>query len=378
MRGKRFYAILIGLITVGIISLVLFRKQQEEKYVAFEGYEITAITDRVDNLYNEDKTDIVENISDDELEAIDQILFDLKEKDFSPENERHLEEATFNFTAAREMRDLEREVRELFIEDEIIDQEVAMPQVEALKEALAPYETKTLFFERNTAAIENASQQVTTITAATTFVDELFEEDEVVRRGVTREDEAEALALIESIQNQVVKEELTSRIELVDVALTEMEEALAVEAELEALEEEEDSEETEELEEEVVEEEKEEEPEYTAPNNERENSGTTSNPWSAPRTPSSSGTNTGSSSGHTRSSGGGTSSTRSNPYTERNEPDPAIETTEEEEGIDSPVEDGEGEQEEPAPSVPETPEEPTESVDSEDSAEPDPENMEEP
>lgn len=351
---------------MGIISLVLFRKQQEEKYVAFEGYEITAITDRVDDLYNEDKTDIVENISDDELEAIDQILFDLKEKDFSPENERHLEEATFNFTAAREMRDLEREVRELFIEDEIIDQEVAMPQVEALKEALAPYETKTLFFERNTAAIENASQQVTIITAATSFVDELFEEDEVVRRDVTREDEAEALALIEPIQNQVVKEELTSRIELVDVALTEMEEALAVEAELEALEEEEDSEE------------KEEEPEYTAPNNERENSGTTSNPWSAPRTPSSSGTNTGSSSGHTRSSGGGTSSTRSNPYTERNEPDPAIETTEEEEGIDSPVEDGEGEQEEPAPSVPETPEEPTESVDSEDSAEPDPENMEEP
>jgi len=105
VRGKRFYAILIGLMTVGIISVVLFQKQQEEKYVAFEGYEITAITDRVDDLYNEDKTDIVENISDDELEAIDKILLELKEKDCSSENKRHLEETTFEFTAAREMRD---------------------------------------------------------------------------------------------------------------------------------------------------------------------------------------------------------------------------------------------------------------------------------
>lgn len=379
MRGKRFYAILIGLITVGIISVVVFRKQQEEKYVAFEGYEITAITDRVDNLYNEDKTDIVENIADDELEAIDKILFDLKEKDFSSKNERHLEETTVEFMAAREMREIQREIRELFIEDEIIDQKVTMPQVEALKEKLDPYEATTLFFERNTIAIEDAHLQVTTITTAASFVADLFEEDEVVvRKDITREDETEALELIKPIKNEVVKEELTNKIELVDIALTEMEEALAVEAELEALEEVKDSEETEESEEEGVEEKMEEAPEYTAPDNERENSGSASNPWSTPRTPSSSGTETGSSSGRTRSSGGGSSGTQNDPYTERNEPDSAIEPTEEEEDTHFPVEDDEGEQEEPVPSIPEIPEEPTDPVDSEDAAEPDPENIEEP
>ncbi len=376
MKGKRFYSILIGLITVGIISVVLFRKQQEEKYVAFEGYEITAITDRVGDLYNEDKTDIAENISDDELKAIDQILSDLKEKDFSSENTRHLEETAFDFAAAREMRDLEKEIRELFIEDEIIDQEVAGPQVEMLKEKLDPYEAKTLFFERNTTVLEDACQQVMTITTATAFVADLFEEDEVVRRDITREDEAEGLALIKPIKNQVIKEELTSKIELVDMALTEMEEALAIEAELEALEEAEYSEETEEHEE-VVEEEMEEEPEYRAPDNEWEHSGTASHPGSAPRPPSSSETDTGSGSGRTRSSNEGTSSTLNDPYTERSASDPAIETPEEEENAHSSVDEGEDEEEEPTPSIPETPEEPTDPVDSEDSDETSPENIEE-
>lgn len=53
----------------------------------------------------------------------------------------------------------------------------------------------------------------------------MFEED-VVIENVTRADEEEALELIEPIRNKEVKEELTSRVETVSLALTEMEEVL--------------------------------------------------------------------------------------------------------------------------------------------------------
>ena len=70
MKGKKFYAILIGLIVIGIGSVQLYRQQQEEKALEFEGYEISKIEKRIDALYNEDKTDIEEDISTEELEDL--------------------------------------------------------------------------------------------------------------------------------------------------------------------------------------------------------------------------------------------------------------------------------------------------------------------
>ena len=71
MKGKQFYFLLIGLILVGVGSVFLYRQREEQRVLEFEGYEISAIESRVEALYNEERTDIAQGISDDELEEID-------------------------------------------------------------------------------------------------------------------------------------------------------------------------------------------------------------------------------------------------------------------------------------------------------------------
>ena len=377
MKGKKFYFILVGLITVGVVSLIIFRRQQEEKYIAFEGYEITAITDRVDELYNEDKTDIVKDISDEQLEEIDSILLELKEKDFSSENEHLLQEAELDYLMARDMNVLEAKINELFIEDEIIDQHSTIGQVEELKEELDNYEMTSLFFERNTETLENAHHQTEVIETARNFIDDLFEEEEVVRGDITREDEAEALRLIEQIKNQVVREELTGRIEIVDVTLTEIEEAKLLEAELEALEEEISEEELEEDETEIIDEEIEEEFEHTdtTPNDEWD-SETSTNSWSSPRNSDTNASGNDTDSGNSNyQTGGDTSNTEGN--TNDTEPIEGYEEEDNTEDTGDMNNDEKVEPEEQRPENPEAPEEPDEPIDSENTYETDEEQDEE-
>lgn len=279
MKGKKFYLILVGLIVVGVASVFLYRQQQEARVLEFEGYEISEIENRVDALYNEDKTDIVENISEAELEELDMIFLDLKDQKFRKRNEQRLKDTELDFLMANEMNQLDLEIVDLFVEDDIIERDISMNEVDRLEKEIEIYESKSVYFERNSDVLENVRTQITDIERAIDFIDALFEED-VVRADITREDEEEALELINQIRNEEVKEELTDQVEIVSLALTEMEEALALEAEIEALEEEELEEDEEE---ELAEEFEEEEIEYIAPANEWESETSDSNSsWTPP------------------------------------------------------------------------------------------------
>lgn len=69
---------------------LFFRQQREKQFLEFEAYEIASVAAQVGGLYNEDKLDILEDISTEELESIDELLHDLKVKEYSNKNEQRL------------------------------------------------------------------------------------------------------------------------------------------------------------------------------------------------------------------------------------------------------------------------------------------------
>ena len=90
MKGKKFYVALIGLIIIGMASVFIYRQQQEARALEFEGYEIESIESRVDGLFNDDETDIKEDIES-ELLNLEQIFSELNNKNLSNRSEKHME-----------------------------------------------------------------------------------------------------------------------------------------------------------------------------------------------------------------------------------------------------------------------------------------------
>lgn len=314
MKGKKFYIILIGLIIVGIGSVFVYRQQQEARFLEFEGYEIADIERQVAGLYNEDKTDLADDISKNELEELEVTLADLQEKDLGRQNRNRIETMQEDLMTADGMLALEEDIDEIFIEESIVDKDASFSEVENFEEKIVTYEDKAIYFDRNTTRLDDAKQQVETMTHARDYIENLFTDEDEVRADVTREEEEEALELIDQVKNEEIKEELTAQIETVTLALDEREELevlkeeLAEEDSAEEDETENEDEETEEDSEEVVEE----EPEYTAPpstgNTDSSSSSNTGNPNSS--SPGSSSNNTGANggSGNTGGSSDGVSS----------------------------------------------------------------------
>ena len=233
MKGKKFYFILAGILLVGLSTIYFFRQQREKQFLEFEAYEIASVEAQVDGLYNEDKTDILEDISTEELESIDELLHDLKVKEYSNKNEQRLNIVESEFITAKKMNTLQVDINALFIETGIIEKNISLNEVESLEEQITSFQEKTAYYDRNAMTLDDAKEQVKNIETARTYIENLFEED-FVRSDVTREDEEEALKLIEKIKNEDVRKELLVRAETLNLALTEAEEALALEEALAA------------------------------------------------------------------------------------------------------------------------------------------------
>jgi hypothetical protein len=333
VKGKKFYISLAGLIIIGLISVFFYQRQQEARFLAFQGYEISEIEERVAGLYNEDKTDIIENISEEELAEIDAIFLDLKDGNFGQRNERRLTDAEVDFLMAREMNTIQESIQDIFIEEDIIDQDISIENINNLEQEVNVYEIKPVYYERNIATLEDAKTQISDIKTATEFIDNLFEEEDIVHENVTREDEEEAFELIEPIRNEEVKERLTNRVDIISIVLTEREEALALEEELEAEEEEELAEE----EDDEFETELEEEPEteYSAPAN-NWNRGSSESTWTPPASDSSNGSRgSGYTGGPGNTNGGGNSGNIDPPSSSDEEAEESIESDEDNETEDS-------------------------------------------
>lgn len=264
MKGKQFYFLLISLILVGVGSVFLYRQREEQRVLEFEGYEITAIESRIESLYNEEKTDISQNISEEELEEISIIFEELDEKKLSRRSRDRIKDMEADFLTVESMMDTERNVKEIFNEANIVTKDLKEEEIDTLEADVLTFNNMPLFIDRNIELLAYARQQVVTINRATEFVEGLFDEDRNVLESATREDEEEALNLIEPILNEEVKEELTLQVDQVNLVLTQREEQLALE---EALRQQQEAQELQESEEtnDIEESNEPEEPQYTNP-----------------------------------------------------------------------------------------------------------------
>lgn len=229
MKGKKFYIALVGLIIIGIGSIVIYRQQQETRALEFEGYEITSIESRVAALFNNEKTDIQKNISV-ELVNLEQTFLELNEKDLSNRTKSEIKDIEDEFLDAKEMYELQGDISDIFVEKDILRKDVTADDIKELQSSLEIFEDRTVYYNRNNDLLTDARVQVETIEEATELVEQLLIE------GSPKEDiDEEKLKKLEELVNQIkdeaIKDRLLERIENVRLVLKEAEEELALDDE---------------------------------------------------------------------------------------------------------------------------------------------------
>ena len=228
MKGKKFYVFLGVILLIGVSAVHFYRQKQSERYLEFEAYEIENIEKEIASLYNEEKTDLSDKLSTEQLDNIQEELEELKNKEYSLENQQRLDKVEEEYLMAKAMDELQTDIKGLFIEEGIIKKDLTLDEVINLEEQIGEFQEKVVYYDRNQTTLADAKEQVNVIQAAKSYIDDLFEEDSV-RIDVTRENEEEALELIQKIKNEEAREELLARAEIINLALTEAEEALALE-----------------------------------------------------------------------------------------------------------------------------------------------------
>lgn len=219
---------MVGIILIGVSTIYFFRQQQKDKLLEFEAYEIESVEEKVNDLYNEEKTDISEKLSAEQLDAVEDLVHELKTKEYSRKNKERLEIMEMNFLTAKLMNSYQLDINDLFVEEGIVKEDITLGKVENLEEGITRFQEKDIYYDRNSTKLDDAKEQVEDIKVARDFIESLFE-GEFVRTDVTRENEEEALKLIEKVKNKEVRAELLEQAEILSLALTEAEEALALE-----------------------------------------------------------------------------------------------------------------------------------------------------
>lgn len=213
MKGKKYYFSLISLIVVGISVFNLYQQKQEERLLEFEGYGITAIEERINALYNEEKTDIIEDISEDELDELDQLLLELENKDLHKENERRIQEMHLDFLLAREMNSIQVELQSLFDDKNIVLESAKLSDFNRLSESLETFDIRPAFYKRNKEKIADGQNQLRIIKEAQELVATLLDDEGNILAGVTQDDIDEALEMIEAIKNPDIKTALAASLD---------------------------------------------------------------------------------------------------------------------------------------------------------------------
>lgn len=194
------------------MTINFYQRKQEERMLAFEGYEISTIADRVNALYNEEKTDIADDLTDEEFEDLEIILEDLSTKDLTNSSEKDIQSMHVEFLEARDMYTIQNDIENLF-EQKIIIRTVNLDKVSKLENKLEAYTTRTVYYDRNKKLVEEANEQLTIIKEARNFVENLHDDEGNFLEGVTQEDIAKALEIIENIKNKEIRNDLAASLD---------------------------------------------------------------------------------------------------------------------------------------------------------------------
>ena len=216
--------LIIGLLLIGIGSFFIYNHQQKDRFLKFEGYEVSLIEEKVDKLYNKDRTDLADNLTLDGINEVEQSILDVKDKKISEKNQTIFEDVIAHFGTVQLMFDLELSIDEVFEEDsEIVKIEINDENITKLEEELEGFQEMSKYYIRNTNRLVSASEQVEAINLVQERLDELFEDGEL-REDITDEELEEVRELINTVKNSELKDSLLARLEGVEVASAEEEE----------------------------------------------------------------------------------------------------------------------------------------------------------
>lgn len=216
--------LIVGLIVVGIGSFFIYNRQQENKFLEFEGYEVSIVEKRVEELYNDDKTDLASNLTADKFTEINQLILELEDKEYRPKNQKKLEQVRVDFETASTMHELELSINEMFEEDsEIVKKDTNEENIIELEEQLKVFQDTTKFYTRNSNQLVSASEQVETIKLVQEMLDELFQDGEL-RDDVTIEQLEGVQQLISTVKNIALRDSLLARLDGIEIASAEDEE----------------------------------------------------------------------------------------------------------------------------------------------------------
>ena len=216
--------LIIGLLLIGIGSFFIYNHQQKDRFLKFEGYEVSLIEEKVDKLYNKDRTDLADNLTLDGINEVEQSILDVKDKKISEKNQTIFEDVIADFGTVQLMFDLELSIDEVFEEDsEIVKIEINDENITKLEEELEGFQEMSKYYIRNTNRLVSASEQVEAINLVQERLDELFEDGEL-REDITDEELEEVRELINTVKNRELKDSLLARLEGVEVASAEEEE----------------------------------------------------------------------------------------------------------------------------------------------------------
>ena len=109
--------LIVGLVIVGIGSFFIYNQQQEKRFLEFEGYEVSIIDKRVNEIYNEDKDDFSQNITAAKFAEINQLIIEVDDKDYGEKNKSRFEEIKNEFKSLEAMYNIELAISDIFEED---------------------------------------------------------------------------------------------------------------------------------------------------------------------------------------------------------------------------------------------------------------------
>lgn len=223
MKYKKTTLFLFCLLLAAIFAGCGSEKDDSEEQAKEDAERIASIKEKAETLYNEDKTDLAEGLTMEQINEVVELIMAEIDKAFSPENESELL-LTYDMTdRAKSMFELDNEIHSLFVKDDILAKDVTLDTIEDLKETLEIYRALNEYYERLTEKIEVAFAQSEHIELVMSYFESFIQDGEIIT-DVTEQDVKEAEELLKEIKNNEIRKELTKHLNRLVAAVETIEE----------------------------------------------------------------------------------------------------------------------------------------------------------
>lgn len=214
---------IVLLLTALIVVLGLVGCNTQEKKDAADAERLAIIEEKINGLFNEEKTDIILNLKQEQINDAEEQLALEKDHKFSEANLKRIDSILMYLDLAIDMVAFELEVDQLFDQAGGL---VKTAEIDNVEENLMFYERENVFYDRQLVKLIDAKEQLFAIEEVREQVQTLFNDGEV-NSDVTREQETEMRELIATLKSGDAKRELEASLVKVAALLSNQERAVA-------------------------------------------------------------------------------------------------------------------------------------------------------